>query len=54
VLERYVGPFIAPQKNLAVRVSGTRTCPGQGPDMSDQPIWKLAWGTDMSGPGLSC
>jgi hypothetical protein len=33
-LERCVGPFIAPQENLAVGVSETLTCSGQGPDMS--------------------
>jgi hypothetical protein len=53
VLERRVGPFIAPQENLAVGVSETQTCPGRGPDMSDQHLWKPTWGPDMSGPGLS-
>jgi hypothetical protein len=46
------GPFIAPQENLAIGVSETWTCPGQGPDMSDKPLWMLAWGPDMSSPGL--
>jgi hypothetical protein len=32
------GPFIAPQGNLAVGVSETRTCSGWGPDMSGQPL----------------
>jgi hypothetical protein len=41
------GPFIAPQENLAVRVSET------WPDMSGQPLWKLAWGPDMSSLRLS-
>jgi hypothetical protein len=53
VLERHGGPFIAPQENLAVGVSETRTCLDRGPDMSDQPLWNPAWGPDMSGPGLS-
>jgi hypothetical protein len=52
-LERRGGPFIAPQKNLAVEVSETRTCPSQGVDMSDQPLWNPAWGPDMSGLGLT-
>jgi hypothetical protein len=42
------GPFIAPQENLVVGVSETRTCLGQGPDMFGQPLWMLAWGPDMS------
>jgi hypothetical protein len=54
VLERHGGPFISPQENLAVRVSETRTCPGRAPDMSGQPLWKLARGPDMFGLGLSC
>jgi hypothetical protein len=54
VLERCQGPFIAPQENLAIGVLETRTCPGRGPDMSSQPLWKPAWGPDMSDPGLSC
>jgi hypothetical protein len=53
ILERRGGSFIAPQENLAVGVSETRTCPGQGLDMSDKPLCKLAWGSDMSDPGLS-
>jgi hypothetical protein len=56
MLERRVrggGAFIASQENLAVGVSETRTCPGQGLDMSDQPLWKLAWRLDMSGSRLS-
>jgi hypothetical protein len=52
VLERHE-PFIAPQENLCVVVSETRTCPGQVSDMSDQPLCNLAWGPDMFGPGLS-
>jgi hypothetical protein len=47
MLERRGGPFIAPQEGLAVGVSETRTCPGRGLDMFDQP-------PDMFGPGLSC
>jgi hypothetical protein len=54
VLERRGGPFIAPQKNLVIGVSETRTCSGRGPDMSENPLWKPAWGPDMSGPRLSC
>jgi hypothetical protein len=42
VLERREGPFIAPQKNLAVGVPETQTCLGQEPDMFGQPLWKLA------------
>jgi hypothetical protein len=53
VLERCGGPFIAPQENLVVGVSETQTCPGQGPDMPDQPLWNLAWGPDMSGLRLN-
>jgi hypothetical protein len=44
------GAFIAPQENLAVGVSETRTCPGRGLDMSGHPLWKPAWEPDMSGP----
>jgi hypothetical protein len=36
-LERHGGPFIAPQENLVVGMSETRTCPGRGLDMSGQP-----------------
>jgi hypothetical protein len=55
VLERRGGgAFIAPQENLAVGLSETRTCPGQGLDMSGQPLWKPAWGLDKSSPRLSC
>jgi hypothetical protein len=53
VLERCGGTFISPQENLAVGVSETQTCLGRGPDMSGKPLWKPAWGPDMSGPGLS-
>jgi hypothetical protein len=52
-LERRGEPFIAPQENLAVGVSETQTCSGQGLDMSGQPLWNLAWEPDMSGLGLS-
>jgi hypothetical protein len=45
--------FIAPQENLPIGVSETRTCLGRGSDMSGQPFWNPAWGLDMSGPGLS-
>jgi hypothetical protein len=48
------GPIIAPQENLVVGVSETRTCLGRGPDMSDQPLWNPTWGLDMSSSGLSC
>jgi hypothetical protein len=54
VLERREGPFIAPQKNLVIGVSETRTCSGRGPDMSENPLWKPAWGPDMSGLRLNC
>jgi hypothetical protein len=37
-LERCGGPFIAPQENLAVGVSETRTYLGRGPNMSGQPL----------------
>jgi hypothetical protein len=47
MLERRGGPFIAPQENLAVGVSETRTCLGRGSDMSGQTLWKLAWEPDM-------
>jgi hypothetical protein len=53
MLERRGGSFIAPQENLVVGVSETQTCLGRGPDMSGTPLWKLAWGPDMFGPGLS-
>jgi hypothetical protein len=36
------GAFIAPQGNLAVGVSETRTCPGRGRDMSCHHLWNLA------------
>jgi hypothetical protein len=58
VLERHGGPFIAPQENLAVRVSETRTCPGRGPDISGHRLWNPAAKPDnaerpdMSGLGL--
>jgi hypothetical protein len=42
VLERRGRPFIAPQENLAIRVSETQTCPGRGPDMSGHRLWNLA------------
>jgi hypothetical protein len=51
--KRGVGAFYSPQENLAVGVSEIWTCPGRGPDMSGQPLWKPAWGPDMSSPGLS-
>jgi hypothetical protein len=47
------GTFIAPQENLAVRVSETRTCSGQGLDMSGKPLWNPAWESDMSDPELN-
>jgi hypothetical protein len=50
---RGVGAFYSPDENLAIGVSETQTCPGQGLDMSDQPFWNSAWGPDMSSPGLS-
>jgi hypothetical protein len=53
-LERRGGPFIAPQENLGVGLSETRTCLGRGSNMSDQPLWNSAWGPDMSRPELSC
>jgi hypothetical protein len=53
MLERRGGPFIAPQGNLAIGVLETQTCPGRGPNMSDQPLCNLAWGPDMSDLGLS-
>jgi hypothetical protein len=46
--------FYSLQENLVVGVSETRTCPGLGTNMSDQPLWNPAWGPDMSGPGLRC
>jgi hypothetical protein len=46
------GPFIGPQENLAVGVSETWTFPGRGPNMSSQPLWNTAWGSDMFDPGL--
>jgi hypothetical protein len=52
MLERRGGPFIAPQENLAIGVSETRTCPGRRSDMSGQPLWNPAWGPDMSGMRL--
>jgi hypothetical protein len=39
VLKRREEPFIAPQENLAVGVSETRTCLTWGPDMSSQSLW---------------
>jgi hypothetical protein len=53
MLERHGGRFITPQENLAIGVSEPRTCPGRGSNMSDQPLWKPAWESDMSGLGLS-
>jgi hypothetical protein len=43
------GPIIAPQGNLAVWVSETRTCPGQGPDMSSNRLWNPAKKPDKAG-----
>jgi hypothetical protein len=43
----------SPQENLAIGVSETQTCLGQGSDMSGKPLWNPAWGPDMSGLGLS-
>jgi hypothetical protein len=54
VVESHGRPFIAPQENLAIGVSEIWTCLSRGLDMSDQPLWKLAWGLDISGLGLSC
>jgi hypothetical protein len=48
MLERRGWPFIARQENLAIGVSKIRTCLGRGPDMSGQPLWNPAWGSDMS------
>jgi hypothetical protein len=48
------GAFYSPQENLAVGVSKTRTCLGWGLNMSDQPLWKVAWGPNISGPGFRC
>jgi hypothetical protein len=43
VLERRGGgAFIAPQGNLAIGVPETWTCPGQGLNMSSQPLWNPA------------
>jgi hypothetical protein len=53
VLERFGGPLNAPQENLTIGVSKTQTYPGRGPDISGQPLWKSAWGLDMSDLGLS-
>jgi hypothetical protein len=53
VLEMRGGGGIAPQENLAVGVLEIRTCPSRGSDMSGKSLWKLAWGPDMFGPGLS-
>jgi hypothetical protein len=53
VLERHGGPFIAPQENLAIGVSETRTCLGRGPDIPGTPLWKPACGPDISGPELT-
>jgi hypothetical protein len=36
------GPFIAPQGNLVIGVSETRTCPSRGPDMSNHRLWNPA------------
>jgi hypothetical protein len=47
-LERRGGPFIAPQENLAVGVSKTRTCPGRGPDMSGKCLWNPATEPDKA------
>jgi hypothetical protein len=38
MLERRAGPFIIPQKNLAVGVSETQTYLDRGANMSDQPL----------------
>jgi hypothetical protein len=38
MLERCGGSFIAPQENLAVGVSQTRTYLSRGLNMSDQPL----------------
>jgi hypothetical protein len=43
------GSFIAPQGNLAVRVSKTQTCSGRGPDMSVHRLWNLAKKPDKDG-----
>jgi hypothetical protein len=48
------GAFYSPQENLAFRVSETRICLGRRSNMFGKPLWKPAWGPDMSGPGLSC
>jgi hypothetical protein len=43
------GPFIAPQGNLAVGVSETRTCLGQALNMSGHPLWNPAEEPDKYG-----
>jgi hypothetical protein len=39
--------FYNPQGNLAVGVLEIQICPGRGPNMSSQPLWKPAWEPDM-------
>jgi hypothetical protein len=36
--------FYRESGKLAVGVSETQTCPGRWLDMSDHPLWNLAWG----------
>jgi hypothetical protein len=50
-LGRHGGPFIAPQGNLFIGVSETRTCPGWVTDMSGNHLWNPTMELDKSGPG---
>jgi hypothetical protein len=49
MIERHVGPFIAPQGNLPIGVSETRTCLGRGPNMFDHRLWNPTRKADKAG-----
>jgi hypothetical protein len=50
-LGMHVGSFIAPQGNLSIGLSKTRTCPDWQPDMSGNRLRNPALELDNSGSG---
>jgi hypothetical protein len=44
-------PFIAPKRNLPVRVSEIQTCSARRPDMSGNHYWNPILAPEMSGAG---
>jgi hypothetical protein len=50
-VEEACGPFIAPQRNMPVGVSETRTCLSWGPDMSSNHLWNPTLESDKFDSG---